>query len=68
MRVWKTLFRGGHYVTTLRPQTRGLANSCKHEFHSVYYGSEWEVECKKCDKNVFDVHPHDEAVKIIKSQ
>ena len=25
-----------------------VIENCKHKFHSVYYGSEWEVECKKC--------------------
>ena len=40
---------------------------CLHEFHSVYYGTEWDVECKKCDKNVFDIYEKEDALKIIDS-
>lgn len=40
-------------------------NNCLHKFHSVYYGSEWEVECKKCDKNVRDLYAKEDANKIV---
>ena len=46
---------------------------CMHDFHSVYYGSEWEfksipeyVECKKCEENIFDLYEREDAVKWIK--
>ena len=38
---------------------------CLHNWTSVYYGSEWGVECSKCEKNVFYVYPNKEACKII---
>lgn len=38
---------------------------CLHKFHSVYYGSEWEVECEKCDKNVRDLYCKKDANKIV---
>lgn len=39
---------------------------CVHIFQSVYYGSEWEVECKKCERNVFDIYTREDAVTIIR--
>ena len=41
---------------------------CLHNFHSVYYGSEWEVECKKCDKNIYDLYSKENANKIINNK
>jgi hypothetical protein len=38
---------------------------CLHKFYSVYYGSEWEVECEKCDKNIYDLYNKEDANKII---
>lgn len=38
---------------------------CNHKFYSVYYGSEWEVECKNCDKNIYDLYFKEEANEII---
>jgi hypothetical protein len=40
---------------------------CMHIFHSVYYGTEWEVECKKCDRNVFEIYEKKDALNVIKS-
>jgi hypothetical protein len=34
---------------------------CLHNFRSVYYGSEWEVECRYCDKNVYQIYSQDDA-------
>lgn len=42
-----------------------MKKQCKHEFHSVYYGSEWEVECKKCDENVMDLYVKEDANEIV---
>ena len=39
---------------------------CLHKFHSVYYGSEWVVECEKCEKDVYDLYSVDDGTKIIK--
>lgn len=39
--------------------------NCLHKFHSVYYGSEWEVECEKCDKNVRDLYSIEDANEIV---
>lgn len=41
---------------------------CLHSFHSVYYGSEWEVECKKCDKNIYDLYSKENANEIINNK
>lgn len=41
---------------------------CKHKFQSVYYGSEWEVECEKCDRNIYDIYSKEEANEIINEQ
>ncbi len=38
---------------------------CNHIFHSVYYGSEWEVECKKCSENIREVYSQEVGVKFI---
>jgi len=38
---------------------------CKHKFHSVYYGSEWAVECKKCEKDVYDLYELKDANEVI---
>lgn len=38
---------------------------CNHVFHSVYYGSEWEVECKKCSENIREVYSREEANRFI---
>lgn len=40
---------------------------CVHNWRSVYYGSNWEVECKKCDKNIYDTYEVKEANEIINS-
>ena len=40
---------------------------CLHTFRSVYYGSEWEVECSKCDKNVQDLYSRDEACIVVEN-
>lgn len=42
-----------------------IKKECLHNFHSVYYGSEWEVECEKCDKNVRDLYSKEDALFII---
>jgi hypothetical protein len=41
---------------------------CKHKFHSVYYGSEWEVECEKCDKNIRDIYSKEDANEIVNNK
>lgn len=38
---------------------------CLHEFESVYYGSEWEVECKYCGKNVSQIYNTEDANKVV---
>jgi len=43
------------------------SKQCLHTFISVYYGSEWEVECEKCDENVFDLYSNDDAFLIIEN-
>ena len=47
-------------------EMRGKKKECLHTFRSVYYGSEWEVECEKCDRNIYDVYEKPDANKIIK--
>ena len=42
-----------------------LNKQCLHKFNSVYYGSEWEIECSKCDKNVRDLYNKKDANKIV---
>lgn len=42
-----------------------MKKQCLHKFHSVYYGSEWEVECRKCDKNVRDLYNKEDSNKIV---
>lgn len=42
-----------------------MQKECLHKFHSVYYGSEWEVECKKCDKNVRDLYNKEDERVIV---
>lgn len=42
-----------------------LKKECLHKFHSVYYNSEWEVECKKCDKNVRDLYNKEDAIIVV---
>lgn len=44
-----------------------LKKECLHKFHSVYYGSEWEVECEKCDKNVRDLYSNEDALLIVEN-
>jgi len=39
--------------------------NCLHKFHSVYYGSEWVVECEKCNDNVYDLYSKEDANKIV---
>ncbi len=39
--------------------------NCNHVFHHVYYGSEWEVECKKCSENIRGVYSREVGVKFI---
>lgn len=43
------------------------SKQCLHTFRSVYYGSEWEVECEKCDKNVRDLYSNDDALLIVEN-
>lgn len=40
---------------------------CLHKFHSVYYGSEWEVECEKCYKNVRDLYNKKDAEEVVEN-
>lgn len=40
---------------------------CKHIFHSVYYGSEWEVECKNCDIKIRDVYQKESMIRFVNS-
>jgi len=42
-----------------------LKKECLHKFHSVYYGSEWVVECEKCEKDVYDLYSVEDGTKII---
>lgn len=53
-------------VSIIEAQETLLASpkECLHEYQSVYYGSEWVVECKKCGKSVSDIYamPDREAV------
>lgn len=44
-----------------------MSKECKHKFHSVYYGTEWEVECEKCDKNVRDLYNKKDANEIVEN-
>lgn len=39
-------------------------SDCNHTWKSVYYGSEWVVECCKCEENIFDVLSNKDAVAI----
>ena len=39
-------------------------SQCKHEFIGVYYG-DWEVECKHCSENIFNVLNEQQANQII---
>ena len=39
--------------------------TCLHNFRSVYYGSEWEIECSKCNENVFDLYNNEDANHVI---
>lgn len=43
------------------------SKQCLHTFRSVYYGSEWEVECEKCDKNVSDLYSNGDALLIVEN-
>ena len=45
-----------------------VKKECLHEFESVYYGSEWAVECKKCGKDIYDTHQKKDANKVINEQ
>ena len=38
---------------------------CLHDFHSVYYGSEWAVECKKCGKDISSIYNTEDANYIV---
>jgi len=38
---------------------------CLHIFHSVYYGNEWEVECEKCNLNVYELYNRQDGTEII---
>jgi len=49
------------------PKEKDVEKECVHIFHSVYYGTEWEVECKKCDRNVFEIYEKKDALNIIDS-
>ena len=41
---------------------------CLHEWASVYYGSEWVLECKKCKKDVFDTYSNEVASEICQNK
>lgn len=43
------------------------SKQCLHTFRSVYYGSEWEVECEKCNENVLDLYSKDDALLIVEN-
>lgn len=45
-----------------------MRKECKHKFHSVYYGSEWEVECEKCNKNIRNIYSQEDANEIINTE
>lgn len=45
----------------------GNLKQCLHTFRSVYYGSEWEVECEKCNENVRDLYSNDDALLIVEN-
>ena len=38
---------------------------CLHDFHSVYYGSEWAVECRKCEKDVGVIYNKEDADRVV---
>jgi len=38
---------------------------CLHNWHSVYYGSEWEVECSKCNERIWDIYNKQDALLIV---
>ena len=40
-------------------------DKCLHKFRSVYYGSEWDVECEKCEKNIYDLVEIETASRFI---
>jgi len=42
-----------------------IVRECLHDFISVYYGSEWVVECVKCEKDVYDLYSKADATEII---
>ena len=42
-----------------------MENLCNHKFHSVYYGSEWEIECENCDKNIREFYSDEEISNYI---
>ena len=42
-----------------------MNKECKHKFNSVYYGSEWVVECEKCEKDVYGLYSVEDANEII---
>jgi hypothetical protein len=42
-----------------------MENECLHKFNSVYYGSEWVVECEKCHKEVYDLYSVEDGTEII---
>lgn len=41
---------------------------CLHKFKSVFYGSEWAVECEKCGKDIYDTYQKEDANKVINEQ
>lgn len=49
-------------LDTEPPKKEGL-----HVLIDVYYGSEWEVECSRCGKGVFELYSREDAVRLIKS-
>lgn len=38
-----------------------MKKECLHNFRSVYYGSEWEVECSKCNKSAWNLYKNEDA-------
>jgi len=50
--------------TSVRAST-DVKKECLHKFHSVYYGSEWVVECEKCEKDVYDLYSVEDGTEII---
>lgn len=42
-----------------------MEKKCLHKFISVYNGSEWDVECEKCNENIYNLYSKEDANLII---